>query len=116
MRFDGDVPYLGSRLLRGPAADRVHVYAGAPGPCSRCEVVCTDQASGERGAGAEPLLTLAAFRRRGGRINFGILLSRAAHDREAATGRGTEPGMDAPEEHVAHLLSIGMPVMECRDA
>ena len=47
------------------------------GPCARCEVVCTDPALGRR-TGPEPLLTLASFRRRRGRILFGLLLEAEA--------------------------------------
>ncbi len=39
-------------------------------PCSRCVVTTTDQARGERD-GAEPLRTLARFRRRGDAVLFG---------------------------------------------
>lgn len=39
-------------------------------------MVCTDQEAGKRG-GPEPLLTLAAYRRKRGRIHFGVLLDHA---------------------------------------
>ena len=42
-------------------------------PCARCEVVCVDVSLGKR-VGPEPLLTLAKFRRSGGRINFGLIM------------------------------------------
>ncbi len=38
-------------------------------PCGRCSIITTDQDSGERGA--EPLQTLAAYRKQGNRILFG---------------------------------------------
>ncbi len=44
------------------------------GPCTRCEMICMDQRTGLK-MGPEPLLTLASFRRRHGRIFFGILLT-----------------------------------------
>jgi len=41
-------------------------------PCARCVVTTTDQATGERGH--EPLRTLAAYRRRGEGVDFGLNL------------------------------------------
>ncbi|KAL3136431.1 hypothetical protein ABBQ38_005687 [Trebouxia sp. C0009 RCD-2024] len=46
------------------------------GPCARCEMVCMDQTTAVR-SGPEPLLTLATYRRRKGRIFLGILLGRS---------------------------------------
>ena len=43
------------------------------GPCARCEMICMDQTTAVR-AGPEPLLTLASYRRRQGRVLLGILL------------------------------------------
>ena len=75
------------------------VLAGA-GPCTRCEMVCTDQQTG-RVSGSEPLLTLAAFRRRRGRIMFGLLLRRGFGDRSTQRhGIAQQP---------AHL-AVGMPL------
>jgi hypothetical protein len=85
-------------------------------------MVCTDQATGER-RGAEPLLTLASFRRRRGRVHFGVLLSRAAETQRAAPrgdevpqdtagdelARAAARGVDAKEHSVVYL-SVGMPV------
>ena len=38
-------------------------------PCARCSITTVDQATGERGA--EPLATLATYRREGGKVLFG---------------------------------------------
>ena len=75
----------------------MHSCADA-GPCTRCEMVCTDQQTG-RASGSEPLLTLAAFRRRRGRIVFGLLLRRGSVD-------GPKQG-DVGAKHPAHL-AVGM--------
>jgi uncharacterized protein YcbX len=51
------------------------VRLASAGPCQRCGMVCVDPVTGRRG-GAEPLRTLASYRRgRGGKITFGALLS-----------------------------------------
>jgi len=41
-----------------------------PKPCARCQVVTIDPATGE--TGKEPLKTLASFRSRGNKVNFGV--------------------------------------------
>lgn len=64
-------------------------------PCARCEMVCVDATLGRR-VGPEPLLTLAKFRRSGGRINFGLIMDRS------------QPAPDGPDE--PHVLEVGMPV------
>lgn len=46
-------------------------------------MVCTDPALGRR-TGPEPLLTLASFRRRRGRILFGLLLEAETRGSKAA--------------------------------
>lgn len=56
-------------------------------PCSRCEMICIDQDTG-RYTPPEPLLTLAKFRRKAGRIHFGMLMSY------------TSKAAEAVEEHV----------------
>lgn len=77
-------------------------------------MVCTDQSSGERG-GPEPLLTLAAFRRRRGRIHFGVLLSHEAEPECGTTAVNALPrasGVSAAKQHVV-ILSVDMPVSGC---
>ena len=71
------------------------------GPCTRCEMVCTDQLTG-RASGSEPLLTLAAFRRRRGRITFGLLLRRGFGALQAPAASSGQ----AVPQHIA----VGMPV------
>lgn len=45
------------------------------GPCQRCQMVCIDQATGQRSKSAEPFATLAKMRRReGGKVEFGVHL------------------------------------------
>jgi uncharacterized protein YcbX len=53
-------------------------------PCSRCAVPTIDQATGKKG-GAEPLATLAGYRKRGNNVYFGQNLL-VLNDREIAMG------------------------------
>ena len=89
------------------------------GPCARCEVVCCDPATGVR-TGAEPLLTLASFRRTRGSINFGVLLGGGrpvedAGDADNADGGsgGSGGGSAATSGDGAErgsMLKVGMPL------
>lgn len=55
----------------GWAAIRIgQVTIGLVKPCSRCVVTTVDQTTGERGR--EPLATLAAYRRAGSKVMFGV--------------------------------------------
>lgn len=47
--------------------------ADAAGQCVRCEMVCMDQTTARRDS-AEPLRTLASYRRQRGRVYLGLLL------------------------------------------
>jgi len=60
-------------------------------------MVCTDQRTG-RTSGTEPLLTLAAFRRRRGRITFGLLLRRSSGTSENST---TMRSAEVAPQHIA---------------
>jgi molybdenum cofactor sulfurtransferase len=42
------------------------------GPCRRCQMVCVDQASGDKEASGEPFVTLAKTRRWDGKVWFGV--------------------------------------------
>jgi uncharacterized protein len=53
-------------------------------PCARCAITTIDQESGTKG-GAEPLATLATYRKRGNNVYFGQNLL-VLNDREIATG------------------------------
>ncbi|XP_040172837.1 molybdenum cofactor sulfurase [Anopheles arabiensis] len=66
------------RVLVGPSQFTVD------GPCTRCQMICIDQATGERTA--EPLRTIS--REFGGRMRFGVYLSLAGDwaDRELPLG------------------------------
>ena len=55
------------------------------GPCQRCQMVCIDQRTGERGQ--EPLSTLAKMRRKNGKVYFGV------HLRPRLKG-GVDPAVD----------------------
>ncbi|KAI4141121.1 MAG: hypothetical protein LQ340_007722 [Diploschistes diacapsis] len=58
------------------------------GPCRRCQMVCVDQDTGERGRGSEPFATLAKVRRWGGGCWFGMHAALDEHGRGARGERG----------------------------
>lgn len=49
------------------------------GPCTRCQMICIDQSSGEKTT--EPLQTIA--REFGGKVRFGIYLCQGTHDEQS---------------------------------
>lgn len=61
------------------------------GPCRRCQMVCVDQRSGERGE--EPFVTLAKTRRFGGKVFFGVhtALLRSSTSTSVGVGDQVEP-------------------------
>lgn len=82
-------------------------------------MVCCDPATGVR-TGAEPLLTLASFRRTRGSINFGVLLDggRPAEnagnadsaDGGSCSGGGSGASSGNGAERGSMMLRVGMPV------
>lgn len=56
------------------------VHLAATGRCARCQMINIDQEEGKARHSGEPLLTLAQFRRDGGRIFFGVFLRHADRD------------------------------------
>lgn len=81
-------------------------------------MVCCDPATGVH-TGAEPLLTLASFRRTRGSINFGVLLgggrsAEKAGNADSADGSGGGGGRAASSgngtERGSMMLRVGMPV------
>uniref|UniRef100_A0A182N1H7 Molybdenum cofactor sulfurase n=1 Tax=Anopheles dirus TaxID=7168 RepID=A0A182N1H7_9DIPT len=80
-RFRGNLIIETTRPLEETDWQRVRIGDSAftvDGPCTRCQMICIDQASGERTA--EPLRTIS--REFGGRMRFGMYLSHG--DRDAA--------------------------------
>lgn len=65
-------PGLEARAPEGGSPLSSAVVLRSAGPCTRCDMVCADPATGKR-SGPEPLLTLAGYRRSRGRISFGLL-------------------------------------------
>ncbi|XP_052901146.1 molybdenum cofactor sulfurase [Anopheles moucheti] len=95
-RFRGNLIIETARSLEESDWHRVRIGQSGfsvDGPCTRCQMICIDQASGERTA--EPLRTIS--REFGGRMRFGVYLSHdqdgepaengtAAFDRELSCG------------------------------
>ncbi|WP_347359411.1 MOSC domain-containing protein, partial [Bdellovibrio sp.] len=74
-RFRGNLIYSGEQPFEEEQWKRIRVGAvifSQPKRCSRCTITTIDQLSGER-AGAEPLKTLAGYRRDGKDVFFGTL-------------------------------------------
>uniref|UniRef100_A0A182QIQ3 Molybdenum cofactor sulfurase n=1 Tax=Anopheles farauti TaxID=69004 RepID=A0A182QIQ3_9DIPT len=83
-RFRGNLIIETTRPLEETDWQRVRVGDSAftvDGPCTRCQMICIDQSSGERTA--EPLRTIS--REFGGRMRFGMYLSHADRDAPDAT-------------------------------
>ncbi|RYZ80245.1 MAG: MOSC domain-containing protein [Proteobacteria bacterium] len=74
-RFRSNVLYNGSAAFEEDNWQRIRigdVVFSNPKKCARCVMVTIDQQAGQKD-GAEPLKTLAGFRRDGKSVNFGVL-------------------------------------------
>mmetsp|Transcript_26223 Transcript_26223/g.73513 ORF Transcript_26223/g.73513 Transcript_26223/m.73513 type:complete len:633 (-) Transcript_26223:588-2486(-) len=83
-------PYAEDTWQRASVGD---VELRMAGPCQRCSMVCVNPEAGRR-EGAEPLRTLASYRRRHGQITFGVLMTvsgRIAGDSLLAVGADNRP-------------------------
>lgn len=70
------------------------------GACRRCQMVCVDQRSGERGE--EPFVTLAKTRRFGGKVFFGVHTALLGSSASASVGVGDQvvPIKEGEEEEM----------------
>lgn len=74
-RFRGNIVYAGGSAFEEDQWQRIRigeVTFSQPKKCSRCKIITIDQKSGEAPT-AEPLKTLASYRRDGNKVNFGVL-------------------------------------------
>ncbi|XP_049291674.1 molybdenum cofactor sulfurase [Anopheles funestus] len=96
-RFRGNLIIETARPLEESDWHRVRIGQSGfsvDGPCTRCQMICIDQTSGERTA--EPLRTIS--REFGGRMRFGVYLSREDNDQD---GTPAENGTAALERELS---------------
>ncbi|MCJ1463012.1 hypothetical protein MMC07_001616 [Pseudocyphellaria aurata] len=82
------------RIISNPSSEQVAsphprvTYFEILGGCRRCQMVCVDQRTGERGE--EPFVTLAKKRRFGGKVFFGVHTALLSDSASASVGVGDQ--------------------------